>query len=145
MHARLAVLPLLLTLASCGPAAPPPSQAPSLPAPTSTAEPQPKGPGPVEPRAACRPGPPMRVHFYDAGQALAVLLTLPDGRHVLIDAGESPRRPCAGCKAWHERVMAGLHADLGPSQLHLLWITHQHSDHVGGAADVLEAFPTKLY
>jgi len=87
----------------------------------------------------------MRVHFYDAGQALAVLVTLPDGRRVLVDTGESPRRPCKGCKAWHEHVMSSLKADLGTGGIDLLWITHQHSDHIGGAADVLSSFKVKLY
>ena len=100
-------------------------------------------PTPVVP--ACQPGPPMAVHFYDAGQALSVLVTLPDGRHILVDAGESPRRPCAGCKAWHQRVLDGLQADLGTGKLDLLWITHQHSDHLGGAPAVIEAFQPKVY
>jgi competence protein ComEC len=87
----------------------------------------------------------MRVHFYDAGQALAVLVTLPDGRHLLVDTGESPHRPCAECRAWHERLMTGLRKDVGPRGLDLVWITHQHSDHVGGAKAVLGAFPVAVY
>ena len=38
-------------------------------------------------RAACPSGPPMSVRFYDVGQGLAVLVTLPDGRHIIIDSG----------------------------------------------------------
>jgi competence protein ComEC len=87
----------------------------------------------------------MRVRFYDAGQALAVLVTLPDRRHLLVDTGESPRRPCAECRAWHERVMAGLRKDVGARGLDLVWITHQHSDHMGGASAVLGAFPVAVY
>jgi competence protein ComEC len=87
----------------------------------------------------------MRVRFYDAGQALAVLVTLPDGRRLLVDTGENPRRPCAECRAWHERVMTGLRKDVGPRGLDLVWITHQHSDHVGGAKAVLGAFSVGVY
>jgi len=83
--------------------------------------------------------------IYDAGQALSALVTLPDGRRVLVDTGESPRRPCKGCMAWHEHVMTGLRTDLGNGGIDLLWITHQHSDHVGGAADVLSSFKVNLF
>jgi competence protein ComEC len=93
---------------------------------------------------ACPPGAPMRVRFYDAGQALAALVELPDGRRVLVDAGEDPDRAgCRECAAWHERVLAGLRRDLAGAALDLLWLTHPHSDHLGGAKAVLQAFPVK--
>lgn len=89
----------------------------------------------------------MRVHFYDAGQALAALVSLPDGRRVLVDAGESPLRDgCAGaCADWHARVMKGLTLDLQGGRLDLAWFTHQHSDHLGGAPGVLRAFRPVTY
>jgi competence protein ComEC len=82
----------------------------------------------------CDEGDPLTVRFYDAGQALAALVTLPDGRHIMVDAGESPSRAACGapCKAWHERVRAGLERDLGQDTVEMMWITHQHSDHLGG-------------
>jgi competence protein ComEC len=84
----------------------------------------------------------MTVHFYDAGQALAALVTLPDGRHILVDTGESATRKSCGpsCSEWHERVMDGLTKDLGQAPIDLLWLTHQHSDHLGGAMDVLTKY-----
>ena len=36
------------------------------------------------------------------------------------------------CREWHKRVFDSLKADLGSEHLDLLWITHQHSDHLGG-------------
>ena len=79
-------------------------------------------------------GDPLRVTFYDAGQALAALVTRPDGRRVLIDIGESPTRPGCGqaCKAWHQRVVDSLVDELDGDTIDLIWITHQHSDHHGG-------------
>lgn len=89
----------------------------------------------------------MRVHFYDAGQALTALVVLPDGRCVLVDAGENPKRAGCGkpCQDWHERVMSGLRRDLEGRRLDLVWITHQHSDHLGGVAGVLAAFGATRY
>ena len=83
----------------------------------------------------------MTVHFYDVGQALAALVDLPDGRHVLVDTGDNPHRSeCDDCVANHAHLMEKLRADLAKASIDLLWITHQHSDHIGGASDVLETF-----
>lgn len=92
-------------------------------------------------------GAPLVVEFVDAGQALAVLVALPDGKHVLVDAGEAPARVGCGaaCGNWHAHVMDETREFLRGSPLDLLWITHPHSDHVGGALDVVEAFVPPAY
>jgi competence protein ComEC len=83
----------------------------------------------------------MAVHFYDVGQALAVLIDLPDGRHVVFDAGDAPdRRGCDRCAERHHALLDKLGADLRGAPIDLLWISHPHSDHVGGAAGVIDAF-----
>lgn len=89
---------------------------------------------PSDERTSCDEGDPMTVRFYDAGQALAALVTLPDGRHIMVDAGEAPDRAACGapCMAWHRRVREGLARDLGQDTVEMMWITHQHSDHLGG-------------
>jgi glyoxylase-like metal-dependent hydrolase (beta-lactamase superfamily II) len=132
-------------LMGCASAPPPPPTEPppahpaaSPPAAAAVPEPPPAASvtdPPPPPPAPCGNGKAMSVHFYDAGQALAALVTLPDGRRVLVDAGESPKRAGCGapCKAWHQRVMDGLKADIGTGPLELLWITHQHSDDMTAA------------
>jgi competence protein ComEC len=88
----------------------------------------------------------MAVHFYDVGQGLAVLVDLPDRRHVLFDAGDSPRRPgCDGCADRNRKLLEKLGADLQGAPIDLLWISHPHSDHVGGAPEVLETFDVRVY
>jgi competence protein ComEC len=89
----------------------------------------------------------MTIHFYDVGQALAALVDLPDGRHILVDAGDSPRRPGCGepCVSADRHLLERLRSDLHDAPIDLLWITHQHSDHIGGAPEVLETFKVASY
>lgn len=90
-------------------------------------------------------GKPLVVHFFDVGQGLSVLLDLPDHRKVLVDAGDSPKRCGAPCRAWHDHLMAGLSGSLPTGRIDAMWITHQHSDHLGGADDILGRFKVGLY
>jgi competence protein ComEC len=89
----------------------------------------------------------MTVHFYDVGQALAALVDLPDGRHVLVDAGDDAHRPACGetCARTSRHLLDSLRTDLHGAPIDLLWITHPHADHVGGAEAVIEAFPVRAY
>jgi competence protein ComEC len=145
------LLGAIVALAACAeavassPTAPTPDGAPDPSASSSGAPPAGTIPPSHPTGPPCTVDTPLTVRFYDAGQALSALLILPDGRHLLVDAGESPTRVCSGCKAWHQHVIDGLRRDLGAKTLDALWITHQHSDHVGGAADVLSSFKTAVY
>jgi beta-lactamase superfamily II metal-dependent hydrolase len=89
----------------------------------------------------------MTVRFYDVGEGLSALVTLPGGAHVLVDTGDSPRRPKCGeaCAGAHARLLGKLRRDLGRAPIDLVWITHPHSDHVGGAPEVLGAFAALAY
>jgi competence protein ComEC len=108
-------------------------------------------PGAVDPAPAlpapCNGGRTMTVRFYDVGQGLAALVTLPDGKNVLVDAGDGPDRTgCGrGCEAASAHLRSSLRRDLAGSPIDLLWITHPHSDHVGGAPEVLDEFTVLAY
>jgi competence protein ComEC len=110
-------------------------------APAVAPKPVPKPPAPVE---TCG-GPPMSVHFYDVGQALAALVILPDGRRILVDAGESPKRCGKPCELANDHLIGELRKDLGDRPIDLLWITHQHSDHLGGVPEVAASFHILSY
>jgi competence protein ComEC len=97
--------------------------------------------------AGCGGGRKMRIHFYDVGQGLAALVDLPDGRHILVDTGDSPSRAACGdaCVTAGRRLIDRLYADLHGSPIDLLWITHPHSDHIGGAPEILSSFHVETY
>ena len=68
------------------------------------------------------------VHFIDVGQGDCTLIKTPDG-NMLIDAGEN---------GYETTVLDYLDAQ-GVDSLKYFVATHPHSDHIGGAAEVLEA------
>jgi beta-lactamase superfamily II metal-dependent hydrolase len=75
--------------------------------------------------------PAVEITFLDVGQGDAVLVSAPDRRTALIDAGlEAP--------------LAALRA-AGVEQVDLLVSTHPHADHIGGMRDVLSALPVRFY
>jgi competence protein ComEC len=156
---RAFALMVSCSLFACGGSTPPPQAAPLSPVHEATLEAEP-GPGAAaESPALASPaathasaastcgGAPLTVHFFDVGQGLSVLVKLPDGRNLLVDAGEDPNRPFCGapCKDWDQRLLAALPAALGTSKLDALWITHQHSDHLGGVPSVLKGLSLGVY
>lgn len=68
-----------------------------------------------------------RFDFIDVGQGDSTLVTTPNGRHILIDAGPSESE---------EKLIRHLDS-LGVTTLDYLVLTHPHADHIGGAAEVL--------
>lgn len=72
--------------------------------------------------------------FLDVGQGDAVLLSLPNGRTVLVDAG--PRDPYTDAG---ERVLLPHLDRFGIDRLDAVVISHAHSDHLGGLPALVRA------
>lgn len=74
----------------------------------------------------------LHIHFFDVGQGDAVLIRVPTGQNVLIDAG-----PGAGTAEYL--------LELGVEEIDLIIASHNHADHIGGVPAVLEAFPVRFW
>ena len=72
---------------------------------------------------------PVRVTFYGLDKADATLITLPDGRRILIDAGRNK----------DGKRLAERFEEEGIENLDVLIVTHFDKDHVGGADQILKA------
>jgi len=70
------------------------------------------------------------VHFINVGQGDAALILTPEGNAMLIDTGESSEK----------EYLIEYIKSIGITTLDYLVLTHPHSDHIGGAAAVLDAF-----
>jgi len=72
----------------------------------------------------------LRVHYLDVGQADSEFIELPDGKTLLIDAGN---------KGDGSSVVSYI-KNLGYSTIDYLVATHPHEDHIGGMATVINSF-----
>ncbi len=83
----------------------------------------------------------LRVIALSVGQGDATLLSLPDGRHFLIDGG--------GLRSdtfdVGERLVAPALGRLGVHELEAVILTHDHPDHSKGLGYILEHFPVKAF
>ena len=71
----------------------------------------------------------LNVHYIDVGQGDCTLIEC-EGLYMLIDAGENG----------HEQQVLNYLNSHGVEKLDYVIATHQHSDHIGGMAEVLEEF-----
>ena len=72
----------------------------------------------------------MKVSFIDVGQGDSILVQLPDGQNLLVDAGTRD----TGIKVIKYLKKAGI------KKIDYLVATHPHEDHIGGMAAVIRAF-----
>ena len=72
----------------------------------------------------------LRVHVLDVGQGDAILIISPEGKTVLVDAGDEKNG---------KKVVEALRLG-GVQQLDYFIATHSHPDHIGGAAEVFANF-----
>lgn len=72
----------------------------------------------------------LKVTFIDVGQGDSEFVQLPDGKTMLIDAGE----------VVSGSTVVDYLKDLGVKKVDYLVGSHPHSDHIGGLADVINEF-----
>ncbi|MWV45328.1 DUF4131 domain-containing protein [Paenibacillus sp. HJL G12] len=91
------------------------------------------------------------IQFLDVGQGDSILITTPEGRHILVDGGGtvSFRKPQDD---WKDRkkpfevgakVLVPLLKQRGIHQLDAVIVTHGDQDHAGGLQAVLDQIPVK--
>lgn len=71
----------------------------------------------------------LKVHFIDVGQADSILIQAPNGKNMLIDAGETK----------DNAVLSYLNS-LGIEKLDTVIATHPHNDHISEIDDVIKNF-----
>ena len=72
----------------------------------------------------------LTVYFFDVGQADCSLLLFPDGKTMLIDAGNRADGP---------KISQYLN-NLDIDTIDYFVLTHPHEDHTGGAKDIFNGF-----
>jgi beta-lactamase superfamily II metal-dependent hydrolase len=71
----------------------------------------------------------LQVHMLDVGQGDSILIISPEGKSVLIDAGDTGRG----------KIVLDALKRYNVSQLDYFIATHAHADHIGGADEVINA------
>lgn len=78
----------------------------------------------------------LRIHFIDCGQADACAIQFPDGKNMLIDAGDSD-------SSSYNNIITYLRDSVKITTLDYFIMTHADSDHIGGTTNVLEGLTVK--
>lgn len=78
----------------------------------------------------------LHIYYMDVDQADSIFIVLPDGKNMLIDAGN---------KTDGEKIVNNIRS-MGFDNIDHLIATHPHSDHIGGMEEVVRAFDIdKIY
>ena len=78
----------------------------------------------------------LHIYYMDVDQADSIFIVLPDGKNMLIDAGN---------KTDGEKIVKRIRS-MGFDSIDHLIATHPHSDHIGGMEEVVRAFDIgKIY
>jgi len=72
----------------------------------------------------------LEVHFIDVGQADSIFIKLPNGQHMLVDAGNNA----------DGTLVVDYLQNQGVTRLDYVVGTHPHEDHIGGLDTVINAF-----
>lgn len=76
----------------------------------------------------------LQINFIDVGQGDCILIKLPDGKHMLIDAGT------AGDSTYKTKGLDFLNANVTGKKLDYVMLTHADEDHVSFLGDVIKSF-----
>ncbi|HMB93521.1 MAG TPA: DNA internalization-related competence protein ComEC/Rec2 [Rhodothermales bacterium] len=82
--------------------------------------------------------PTLDILFFDVGHGDAALISLPNGRHVLIDTGERDPYADQGLRT----ILPHLER-YGIARLDAVVISHPHNDHLGGLPALLRSIPVR--
>ncbi len=89
-----------------------------------------KGPQVPSPVATSSPGKLLTVAYLDVGQGDSIFIETPNGKTMLIDAGE----------ATSQRTVSEYIEKKGVAKIDVLIATHPHADHIGAMAYIVDHF-----
>jgi len=78
----------------------------------------------------------LELYFADVGQGDALVITTPQGKHILLDGGGSPRDEEKSYTG--EQILVPLLYDLNAVKIDVMIASHGHADHINGLKSVIE-------
>ena len=78
----------------------------------------------------------LKIHFVDVGQGDCIIIEFPDGKNMIIDAGDDN----GGRSTANEKAIKAKTDELGITKFDYMLLTHQDSDHAGNMDYVFETY-----